>query len=87
MINDTIKIIGIHFSYNKEKRNEKNFLESITKLQNVLKVWRMRRLTLEGKTIVFQKLFFFSLISKVPTEIISKLERIKAKNCGLLNQK
>ena len=83
LCNDTIKIIGIHFSYNKEKRNEKKkILESITKIQNVLKVWRMRRLTLEGKIIVFKtlaisKIVFLSLISKVPTEIISELERIQ----------
>ena len=32
LCNDAIKITGIHFSYNKEKRNEKNFLESITKV-------------------------------------------------------
>ena len=82
LCNDTIKITGIHFSYNKEKRNEKNFLESITKIQNVLKVWRMRRLTLEGKIIVFKtlaisKIVFLSLISKVPTEILIELERIQ----------
>ena len=82
LCNDTIKITGIHFSNSKEKRIEKNFLESITKIQNVLKVWRMRRLTLEGKIIVFKtlaisKIVFLSLISKVPTEIISELERIQ----------
>ena len=82
LCNDTIKITGIHVSYNKEKPNEKKFLESITKIQNVLKVWRMRRLTLEGKIIVFKtlaisKIVFLSLISKVPTEIISELERIQ----------
>ena len=38
LYNDTIKITGIHFSYNKEKQNEKKFLKSITKIQNVLKV-------------------------------------------------
>ena len=54
LCNDTIKIIEIHFLHNKEKRNEKNFLESITKIRNVLKVWRMRRLTLESKIIVFK---------------------------------
>ena len=42
----------------------------------------MRRLTLEGKIIVFKtlaisKIVFLSLISKVPTEIISELERIQ----------
>ena len=61
---------------------KKKYLESITKIQNVLKVWRMRRLTLEGKIIVFKILaisnfVFLSLISKVPTEIISELERIQ----------
>ena len=42
----------------------------------------MRRVTLEGKIIVFKtlavsKIVFLSLISKVPTEIISELERIQ----------
>ena len=40
----------------------------------------MRRLILQGKIIVFKtlailKIVFLSLISKVPTEIISELER------------
>ena len=91
MCNDPIKITGIHFLYNKEKRNEKNILQSITKIQNVLKVGRMRRLTLEGKIIVFKtlaisKIVFLSLISKVPTEIISELKEYKKISCGLLNQ-
>ena len=43
----------------------------------------MRRLTLEGKIIVFKtlaisKIVFLSLTSKVPTEIISELGRIQA---------
>ena len=67
LCNDTIKITGIHFSYNKKKRNEKHFLDSINKIQNVLKVWQMHHLTLEGKIIVFKtlaisKIVFLSLI-------------------------
>ena len=77
-----IKITGIHFSHKKEKRKENFFLKSIIKIENVLKVWPMRRLTLEGqiiffKTLAISKNVFLSLISEVPTEIIS----------GLLNQK
>ena len=80
--NDTIKITGIHFSYYKKKWNEKKLLESITKIQNVLKVWRKFRLTLEGKIIVFKTLAisnicFLSLKSRVPTELISELEWIQ----------
>ena len=42
----------------------------------------MSRLTLEGRIIVFEtlaisKIGFLSLISKIPTEIISDLERIQ----------
>ena len=82
LCNNTMKVTGTHFSHNKEKQNVKFFLESITKIQNVLKVWRMCRFTLEGKIIVFKtlaisKIVFLSLISKVPTEIISELERIQ----------
>ena len=44
----------------------------------------MRRLTLEGKILVFKtlavsKIVFLSLISKVSTEIISEIERIQKK--------
>ena len=47
-----------------------------------MKVWRMRRLRIECKIIVFKiiaisKIVFLSLISKVHTEIISEIERIQ----------
>ena len=50
---DTIRVTGVHFSCNKTKQDEKNLLELISKIQNVLKIWRIRNLTLEGKIIVF----------------------------------
>ena len=51
----------------------------------------MRRLTLEGKIIVFKtlaipKIVSLSLISKVLAEIINELERIQKTLC-FLNQK
>ena len=45
---DTIRIRAAHFPYNKSIQDEKNFSETIRKLQNDLKIWRMRSLTLEG---------------------------------------
>ena len=50
---DTVKVTGAHFSHNKTKQDETNFLETITKIQNILRIWRMQSLTLEGKIIVF----------------------------------
>ena len=45
---DTIRIRVAHFPYNRSIQDEKNFSETIRKLQNDLKIWRMRSLTLEG---------------------------------------
>ena len=55
---DTIRITGIHFSYNKTKQDKTNFFETISKIQNALKIWRMRSLTPEGKVIDFETLLF-----------------------------
>ena len=38
---DAVKIIGIGFSYNKAIQNELNFRTTISKIQAVLKLWRM----------------------------------------------
>ena len=50
---DTIRITGVHFFCNKTKQDEKNLLETMSKIQNVFKIWRIRNLTLAGKIIVF----------------------------------
>ena len=43
---DSIRITCAHFSNNKTKQDEKDFLQTITRIQNVLKTWRLRSLTL-----------------------------------------
>ena len=48
---NTIKILGIDFSYNKLNMAKK-FWTAISNIQNVLKIWHMRNLTLESKIIV-----------------------------------
>ena len=46
---ETIKILGIHYSYNKHIQAEKNFYDHVEAIETVLKAWRMRKLTLQGK--------------------------------------
>ena len=46
---DTVKIIGISFSYNEAIQNELNFRMTISKIQAVLKLWRMRRFSLKER--------------------------------------
>ena len=60
---DTTRITGAHFLSNKSKQDEKNFLQTISKIQNILKIWRMRSLTLEGKIIVFKTLAISKIVS------------------------
>ena len=50
--NETVKILGVHFSYNKNLEQDKNFSEHILKIESILKLWRMRQLTLEGRITV-----------------------------------
>ena len=77
---DAVKIIGISFSYNKAIQNELNFRTTISKIQAVLQLWRMRRLSLEGKIIVFKslaisKIVYLSLLTNVPYNIVEELKK------------
>ena len=88
---NTIKILRIHFSYINKLNMEKNFLTAISNIQNVLKIWCMRSLTLEDKIIIFKtlvlsKIVHLCLILVVPKQIIIKiiqkspLEKINCEN-------
>ena len=79
---NTMKIPGIRFSYNNKLNTEKNFLTAITNIQNVLKIWRISKLTLEGKVIVFKTLALSNtvqscLTSVVPKQTIKEIENIQ----------
>ena len=80
--NDTLKILGTHFSYNEKLKEERNFYTTVTNIQRVLKIWKMRNLTLEGKIVIFKtlaisKIVFQSMITPVPRHIVNELERIQ----------
>ena len=51
--NNTLKMIGTHFSYNKKLKEEKKS-KTLTDIQRVLKIWKMRNLTLERKIVIFK---------------------------------
>ena len=80
--NDVIKILGLCYSYDKKLENEKNFLNHIKKLQNVLNMWRMRNLSLLGKisifkTLAFSKIIHLTLVTSVPSSTIDLLNKIQ----------
>ena len=82
LLTSSVKILGIHFSYNDEIMKEKNFVSVIRKIENVLAVWRMRSLTLAGKitilkSLMFSKIVFVSFLANIPTCIIKNLIKLK----------
>ena len=80
LMEDVIKILGIYFSCNKKLGQEKNFLNHIVKIQNILKLWKLRNLTIEGRIVVFKSLAFsklihLTLVTEIPTTIINLLSK------------
>ena len=64
----------------KKLENEKNFLNHIIKLQNVLNMWRMRNVSLLGeisffKTLAFSKIIHLTLVTSVPSSTIDLLNK------------
>ena len=53
--NAIFKILGNHFSYNKKLKKKRNFYTTVTNIQRVLEIWKIRNLTLEGKINFFKK--------------------------------
>ena len=82
LTNNSVKILCIHFSYNKKIENEENFIKLIKKIENVLKIWRIRNLTVQGKITIFKtlaisKVIHLALVTNVPQVIIDQLNKIQ----------
>ena len=79
--NETVKILGAHFSYNKNLEQYKNFSEHILKIESILKLWRMRQLTLERgvkafKSLAISKIVHLLLITKLHNNTIDLIYKI-----------
>ena len=82
-LNDkTVKILDVYFLYSKNLEQDKNFSEHIVKIENILKLWRMRQLTLEGRITVFKSLAIYKvihllLITKLHNNTIALMYKIQ----------
>ena len=76
-------MLGSHLSYNKKLKEDKIFYTIVKNNQQVLKIWKMRNLTLEAKIFIFKALAmssktdFQSLITTVPRYIVNQLAKIQ----------
>ena len=74
----SIKILGVHMSYNKKLQDDINFYTAVKNICNVIK------LTLEGKITTFNslaicKLAYLDLLAIVPKNIMEELNEIQKK--------
>ena len=79
---DIIKILGTHFSYNKKLKEETNFCLIIANIQRVLKLWKLKSLTLEGKIFIFKslvllKIIFQAFVTPTPNYVFPELGKIR----------
>ena len=67
-----MKILGIHFSYNKETWKWRKLYQRCSENKKVLKSLNVRTLNLEGKIIIFKtisKITHFSIATNVSAEM------------------
>ena len=81
LITDSIRVLGVHFTYSTKLSIDRNFTECIKKLQNIIRVWGMRSLTLYGKVTIFKTLALSKVIciasmSNIPNDIVKLIEQI-----------
>ena len=84
LMKQTIKILGVHISYNKKLQDNLNFQTVIKNICNILKVWQMRNLSLAGKITVFKslaisKIVYLAFLTLLPNNIIEELKEIQKK--------
>ena len=79
---ETVKILGAHFSYNMSLVDSRNFVETISKMEEILSIWSYRALTLIGRISVFKmlplwKILYISSMKVVPKSITEKLGKLQ----------
>ena len=84
-----MKILGIHFSFNEKLKEEKDFYKVVTDTQQILKIFKVRKLTLEGKivifrTIVISNIVFKAFITTVLKHIVNELKKYKRLFFGII---
>ena len=80
--NEAIKILGVYFLCNQKIIDDKKFSNIISNIQRVLNLWRMRNITLEGRTVIFKtlaisKIVFLALLTKIPHQGVKEFEKIQ----------
>ena len=76
-----VKILGVTFGKNKDKITEKNWTPKITKIENLIKIWKTRNLTLLGKITIIKSFLVSQIIYNaqmilMPAKIVKRVNSL-----------
>ena len=79
---EVIRVLGVFFSYDKICSCKTTLEKTILNIEKILKMWRQRNLTLEGKIIIFKtltlsKITFLAQVLEIPNQIIDTSQQIR----------
>ena len=77
-----VKILGIYYSYNEKLEIQENFKMHIINIEKILRIWRMKDLSIAGKITVFKtlaisKIVHLALVKTIPNSVIQELNKIQ----------
>ena len=56
LMSNIVKILGIYYSYNDKLEIQENFERHIRNIEKILRIWRMRDLSIAGKITVLSRI-------------------------------
>ena len=76
---NAIKILGVYYSYYKNFESQESFINLVLKTEKLLRLWRMRSLSIAGKFTVFKtlaisKIVHLALVKVIQNSVILELE-------------
>ena len=75
---------GNYFSYNSSLAGDKNFMDSVANIEQLLAIWSIRSLTIAGRIQVFKslavsKILYVAGMNFVPVRVIEQIQKIQKK--------
>ena len=90
LTNNTIKILGTHFSDNKLLEKKMNFCSLVTDCRTLLNIWKQRWLSLARKIQVFKSLIAskpvdIATMKSLPQDVLDELHHMQKESSGRAN--
>ena len=96
---EIIKILGVHFGYDKKQRNNINFRQKLQSIKKLINMWKWRNFSLLGKiqiirTFAIPKLMFRASVIPISNDLGKEANSIfyfiwngndKVKHCALIS--